>query len=206
MEKTFYHQDYFVRVIYKKIKNTYLRVNQKQVIITTNYRTKEKTIKDFINDNKKRIEKMLASEIAADKIYYQGQGYEKVKMSGSNKIEFFDNKVIYANEKQLDLWYRKKAFEWFLFLLQDEYKKVDEKIAFPEIKIRKMKTRWGVCNRSAKTITLNLDLMRFDEKVIRYVIIHELIHFLYPYHNQIFWKKVAFYCPDYQKLRKKLRN
>ncbi len=149
---------------------------------------------------------MLAAAEAADKIYYNGVGYDKVKINSGRSIEFCGDKILYSSEQQLNNWYRKETHHYFQRLLQNEYEKIKEKIAFPKLKVRKMKTRWGVCNRKNRTITLNLDLNRFEEAVIRYVILHELLHFIYPYHNQAFWLKVASYNPDYQAIRKKLKN
>ena len=56
--------------------------------------------------------------------------------------------------------------------------------------IRKMKTRWGVCNYKTKRVTLNFNLIKKDIKYLDYVIVHELSHLLYPNHSKNFWKYV----------------
>ena len=74
------------------------------------------------------------------------------------------------------------------------------------LKIRKMKTRWGVCNKKTKTITLNSELMKYSIDKLDYVIVHELSHFIYFDHSKNFWKQVEKYCPCYKKIRKELKD
>ncbi len=205
MEKKFIYRGCNVKVIYKKIKHTYMRVVNKEVVITTSLLTKQGYLEDLIEKNFEKIEKMLLIEENSNKIYYKGVAYEKVKMNGV-QIDFCDNKVFYDNEKNLIRWYQKKVYDYLIILLEEEYERFDEKFKYPELKIRKMKTRWGVCNRGKNKITLNSELMRFSDGVIRYVIIHELAHFVFLNHNQKFWRLVEKYYPDYKSARKKLRK
>ena len=69
-----------------------------------------------------------------------------------------------------------------------------------------MKTRWGVCNRSNNTITLNSNLIRYDESIIDYVIFHELSHFVHPNHSKNFWGLVEKYVSDYKVCRNILKK
>lgn len=86
------------------------------------------------------------------------------------------------------------------------YNKFEEDIPFPNLKIRNMKTRWGVCNKKSQTITLNSNLMKYDITKLDYVIIHELSHFIFFDHSSNFWNLVAKYCKNYKKVRKELRD
>lgn len=74
------------------------------------------------------------------------------------------------------------------------------------LRIRKMKTRWGVCNFTKKIITLNSELITKDISLIDYVIIHELCHFKHQNHSPLFWQEVEKYYPYYKKARKMLTN
>ena len=69
-----------------------------------------------------------------------------------------------------------------------------------------MSTRWGVCNKNDKTITLNFELIRMDVKYTDYVIIHELSHFVYFDHSKNFWNLVGKYCSNYKELRKEMKE
>ena len=74
------------------------------------------------------------------------------------------------------------------------------------LKIRKMKTRWGVCNYVKKIVTLNSELIKYERNIIDYVIIHEFCHFTYHDHSTSFWRLVSMYYPEYKKARKELRE
>jgi len=74
-----------------------------------------------------------------------------------------------------------------------------------KLRIRYMKTRWGVCNKSSMSVTLNSELIHKDVALIDYVIIHELCHFKYMNHSNAFWKEVEKYYPYYKLARKRLK-
>ena len=69
-----------------------------------------------------------------------------------------------------------------------------------------MKTRWGVCNRSNNTITLNSELLKKEITLLDYVIVHEMCHFKHPNHSKDFWNEVSKYYPYYKLARKKLKE
>ena len=73
------------------------------------------------------------------------------------------------------------------------------------LRTRHMKTRWGVCNKSSMTVTLNTELIHKDISLIDYVIIHELCHFKYMDHSKSFWNEVEKYYPYYKLARKRLK-
>ena len=97
----------------------------------------------------------------------------------------------------------KKIFEERLFFW---YETFEENIPTPKLKIRNMKTRWGVCNIKDNSVTLNSKLMEYDITKLDYVIIHELSHFKHFNHSKEFWTLVSKYCPNYKQVRKALRE
>ena len=86
------------------------------------------------------------------------------------------------------------------------YDKFIEDIPVPSLKIRKMKTRWGVCNTKTKIITLNYELINYNIRCLDYVIVHELAHLLEGNHSKKFWNIVGRYYPNYKDCRKELRE
>lgn len=75
----------------------------------------------------------------------------------------------------------------------------------PTLKVRTMKTRWGGCNPSKKTITLNTRLMDVPKSAREYVILHEYVHFVHPNHQKPFHDLMAQLMPDYKQRRALLK-
>lgn len=73
-----------------------------------------------------------------------------------------------------------------------------------KITIKQIKYAWGSCS-SKKNITINLELIKYSEQAIRYVILHELCHIKYMNHSKDFWNLVEKYMPDYKQVKKEFK-
>lgn len=49
--------------------------------------------------------------------------------------------------------------------------------------VQRMKTKWGSCNPSARTIRLNTDLAKKPMQCLEYIVVHEMVHLIEPTHN-----------------------
>jgi predicted metal-dependent hydrolase len=68
---------------------------------------------------------------------------------------------------------------------------------------KRMRTRWGTCNPSARRIWLSLALASRPPEALEYVVVHELVHLLEPSHNARFKALMSQFLPDW-KARKSL--
>lgn len=204
-------KEYDLVITYKNNKNMYLRVKEDlKIHITCNKYVSNTLISKFVLDNKdmileniKRYEnKQITNE---NYLIYQGKKYEIVYIT-KNQIIFTNNKVFINRSFNKDNFYKKQAKLIYLQRLNNIYNQIEEDIPYPALKIRNMKTRWGVCNVKTKTITLNLELIKMPEKYLDYVIIHELCHLKHPNHSKDFWNMVSKYEPLYKKIRKEMKN
>lgn len=75
-------------------------------------------------------------------------------------------------------------------------------IAFPEIAVRKMKTLWGSCSIARNAVTFNFYLLKARMPYIDYVVLHELVHFLYPNHSKQFYAFLSNYMPDWKERKR----
>ncbi len=73
-----------------------------------------------------------------------------------------------------------------------------------KITIKQIKYAWGSCS-SKKNITLNLELIKYSQQAIRYVILHELCHLKYMNHSKDFWNLVEKYMPNYKQIKKEFK-
>ena len=76
----------------------------------------------------------------------------------------------------------------------------------PVLKVRSMKSRWGVCRPAQRTITLALQLYNQPKAAQIYVVVHEYCHFLVPNHSPAFWAEVEKILPDWKARRRLLRQ
>lgn len=74
------------------------------------------------------------------------------------------------------------------------------------LKVRTMKSRWGVCHLKSRTITLNRRLMEVPRQAAEYVLLHEYVHFRHPNHQEGFHAEMKRRMPDYLVRRRLLRQ
>lgn len=105
---------------------------------------------------------------------------------------------------QKEKLYTDSEFEKIVLEYINKYSKLLD-VHLNKIRIKQIKYAWGSCT-SNKNITINYELIKYEEDVIEYVIVHELCHLKYMNHSKSFWKLVEKYIPNYKELRKKLKN
>ena len=194
----------------KNNKNTYIRVKEDlNIYVSTNYFVTKNQIKqlldknyNFLANNLKRQQQIKQKK---ERFYFLGNIYDII-IYDNKDIEIYEDRIYVKSKEYLDKWLKKETKKLFSERLNYIYNIYQEKIPFPNLRIRKMKTRWGVCNKKTNTVTLNSELMKYSIDKLDYVIIHELSHFLYFNHSSNFWKQVEKYCPNYKKIRKDLKD
>ena len=194
----------------KSNKNTYIRVKKDYtILVTTNYFTSDRKISELITNNQKKILKMIETQQVKNEnntgFFYLGKKYDIVYVEYCD-ISFGDSKVFLNRKLDIDRWYKAQAKVLFKERLDALYDRFSRRIPYPSLRIRKMSTRWGVCNVKSKTVTLNLELIKRDVKYLDYVIIHELSHLIYANHSSSFWSLVEENMPNYKKYRKEMKE
>lgn len=202
------NNDYNIEIIRKNNRNTYIRVKDGKIIVTTNYLTSNGNIVKLINNNISSIIKMVNSDSKRQEknaeFYYFGYKYDIIY--GFNQVEFSENKIYAPDKKKLDKYIDKDIRRIYQSRLNYWYNVFEEDIPVPNLKIRKMTSRWGVCNIKNHNVTLNYMLSRYDMACLDYVIVHELSHFIHHNHSRNFWNLVGKYYPKYKEVKKMLKE
>ena len=196
-------QTYNVLVVKKNNKNTYIKIKDDMTIyVTTNYLTSKREVKVILDNEKDFLRKALSrtrKKLEKEELfYYLGEKYDIILVPFEN-TEVSNGKIFVKDEKILEKWLKKQMKRIFTERLEYNYNLFDEDIPFPKLKIRSMKTRWGVCNKRDNSVTLNSKLIQYSIHEIDYVIIHELSHFVHFDHSREFWETVRLHMPDYKK-------
>ncbi|MBQ6134910.1 MAG: DUF45 domain-containing protein [Bacilli bacterium] len=211
MQLTYHDKDYEV-VIERKArqKNTYIRVKKDlKVTVTTGYLTPISFIENLIQNHYDRVTQMIDFQEKKVKnnqgFFYLGKQY--VMVTSSQEGVHFAGNIFYVPQGfDVDVWYKKQAKTLFSERLDLLYHQFTRKIPYPKLRIRKMTSRWGVCNVRTHIITLNLELMKRDIAYLDYVIIHEMSHLIYGDHSSSFWKLVEENMPGYKKYREEMKE
>lgn len=112
-----------------------------------------------------------------------------------------DNSVVRA---AVEAWQRKEAQALFPERLAACHGAMrDLALPLPQLRVRKMRSRWGSCSRGA-VITLNLELIRMPLACIDYVITHELCHLVEFNHSPRFYALQARFIPDWKERKQRL--
>ena len=79
-------------------------------------------------------------------------------------------------------------------------------VAFPEVRVRNMRSQWGNCHWHQGYITLNLALFRCPKYLQDYVALHELVHFLHHDHGAGFYAAMDQLMPRWREYRRELKG
>ena len=109
-----------------------------------------------------------------------------------------------AREAVVHRWYRRWLRNQLPALLAKWEPKVGVTVA--DVRIKKMKTRWGSCNAEAGRIWLNLELAKKPASCLAYILVHEMVHFLERDHNDRFRELMDRLMPQWRLHRDELNR
>jgi len=72
--------------------------------------------------------------------------------------------------------------------------------------IRRMKTKWGSCNRDTGHLRFNLELAKKPPRCLEYIVVHEMAHLREPDHSRRFITLMDTLMPDWRYRRDELNG
>ncbi len=229
MSKTVCISDISVKTVRKDIKNIHLGVyppdGKVRMAIPT--KTSNEYIRLFLISKERWIKKKQAElakiqrpspreYVTGETHYVFGKKYRldvimssdkpKISIRKKTHIEMYvrDDSTIKQREKILEAYYRSELNRQILKTV----KKLELKLGVKtkQVKVRKMKTKWGTCNPGKHHITLNLELVKKPTNCIEYVIVHELTHLLERKHSEKFNSIVKRTIPNWKSVKNELNS
>ena len=216
----------------KKIKNLILKVDKdNKIILSIPNRMSLNIAKVFIQKKYLWINKVITkhnnnsyikesdSFNNDELLYLRGISYKiRIIPANENLISIQDTYIdLYIKERFIqNKEYIKKVYEkWLKDFAVNEFKKYVEKycnimsnynIPYPNVEVRKMKSRWGECFPKHNKVVFNLSLIKTPINCIEYVVVHELSHFKYQNHSKDFYGFVELFIPNWKQNRKILNK
>lgn len=147
--------------------------------------------------------------------YVWGQRYrlKVVHAPGKIRIEQVGNKLVMIASEESTTEQRQEAMtEWYRDELKREIPLVIRKwerelqTIVPKWTVRRMKTKWGSCNRESRHIWLNLELAKKNPSCLEYIIVHEMTHYVEGKHNDRFAELMDQRLPDWRSRRSELNG
>lgn len=104
-----------------------------------------------------------------------------------------------AKERLINAWYRARLKETVTPMIAKWEKLLGVEVA--SVGIKRMKTRWGSCNGTARRVWFNLELAKKDPASIEYVVVHELSHLIVRNHDARFVSLMDRHLPQWRTIR-----
>jgi predicted metal-dependent hydrolase len=109
-----------------------------------------------------------------------------------------------SRQRVLDRWYRELLRQQIAELLAKWEPRIGVQVR--KWGIRKMRTRWGTCNREAGRIWVNLELAKKPPSSLEFIVVHELVHLVERRHNDRFRELMDEALPAWRQYREVLNR
>jgi len=104
----------------------------------------------------------------------------------------------------LDRWYREQLRGSLPDLIS--HWEAELAVTVPKWTIRKMKTKWGSCNRENHNVWFNVELAKKHPDCLEYIVVHELTHYFERTHGAAFTALMDKHLPDWRARRDELNG
>ncbi|MGA3058863.1 MAG: SprT family zinc-dependent metalloprotease [Candidatus Bathyarchaeia archaeon] len=130
----------------------------------------------------------------------------KIEIKRKTRINMYVKPHASLEEKErlMDSFYRSELKKQIPDLVS-KWEKITG-LNIKEVKIKKMKTKWGTCIPKFQRIWLNLELAKKPPRCLEYVIVHELTHLKEKHHNEHFEILLKSYMPQWDQCKQELNN
>lgn len=188
-----------------------------------------KILKEDEDNLYNKYKQILDSEIitvkqwkTGEKIYYKGEEFEIIRKAfktnrigvelkiGQKQIEITvpenveqDTIKIYVDKAIKKLF--KNNTEVLITQKLPQWSKITG-FNYNQVKVRDATTRYGSCMPSKKNLYFSSRLIMLPDDKVDAIIVHELCHMKYKYHDKQFYDLVARYIPNYREIDKWLKQ
>ena len=124
-------------------------------------------------------------------------GRAHVELDGDRLLLYVPEGTVADRRRTLlDRWYRAQLRRVVPDVLSRWEPKIGVKV--PKWTIRRMKTKWGSCNRETGHIWFNVELAKKHPDCLEYLAVHEMTHLLERGHGERFSKLMDKHLPDWK--------
>lgn len=204
----------------------YLSVQNGEVIVKAPWYYTNNQIQDIIEEKRQWIlNKIKEYEISQEKKYIRNEvvkllgedckvkiNYKNLKkptltVEGKNITICLPNKYKKLNRDEILVKLIEKLYD---LVAQTEIEAIMEKIrrklgfAPEDYVIKRIENKMADCITENKIIIVNPDIVKYDRKIIDYIILHQFCHLKYKTHSKGFKEMLNKYMPNYKQYEEKI--
>ena len=152
--------------------------------------------------------------VTGESHYYLGRRYllDVVESASSPHVKLLNNTTLELQvHSGSDRAQRETVlYRWYRLMLRDALPGLVAKwesrlgVEVAEVRIKKMKTRWGTCTQEARRIWLNIELIKKPLCCLEYILVHEMVHLHERDHNGRFHELMDRAMPNWKSVRDEL--
>lgn len=217
-----------IDVIYKDIKNLHIGVYPPlgRVRVAAPRRLDDDQVRHAVIQRlpwiKKQREQLKSAErqseremITGESHYVWGQRYrlKVIERPGRAHFELDGERLLLYIQRGtpperrralLDHWYREQLRRAIPDLIASWEPRLE--VSVPKWTIRRMKTKWGSCNRETGHIWFNVELAKKHPDSLEYIVVHEMAHHIERNHGERFTKLMDKHLPNWRSRRDQLNE
>ena len=212
----------------KKVKNLNLRVGADGVHVSADRRVPVYAVEDFMRRSSAFILRAIGraesrQQLSPGKldlapggaVPYMGEALPLTVRAGTKNRAESDGRSIVLTLKDpqdaelcrrvVEKWLRERCIETVTACCEAVYPYFAARgVKYPELRFRRMTSRWGSCQCAKGVLTFNTALICVPRECMEYVVVHEFAHFLRPDHSAYFYAEVERLIPDWKARRRAL--
>jgi predicted metal-dependent hydrolase len=154
--------------------------------------------------------------VSGEAHYFRGRRYRldvietdgaaSVRLRTNNKLELRvrPGSTRSGRETVLVKWYRDALERQVADLVAKWEPRIG--VSVTDWAVRKMKTRWGTCNKEAGRIWINLELAKKPPSCVELIVVHEMLHLRHRHHDDAFSREMSRHLSHWRSLRDELNS
>ncbi|TMN72552.1 M48 family peptidase [Pseudoalteromonas sp. S1727] len=208
-----------------RVKSATITVEESSVLVVVPRLLELERIKKLLKNKRQWIKEKIALHheaqpksnkefVSGECFSYLGRNYRlKVNQGYYKPAKLINGRfcvTLFAGTDNADLikdsllaWYEKHADIKF----NEKVKRYAEimNVKFNSVSIKNYKSRWGSCSVEGD-ITFNWKVVMAPNRIVDYVVVHELCHLIHHDHSPKFWCEVERFMPDYLECKEWLKH
>ena len=208
-------------------KTASIRIIEGQVQVVVPKRFSRRNLRELIGKRTAWIRKKLWIQskiipvkpkeyVSGEAFAYLGKNYRlKLNHNSPSEIKLYGGQLVLGINKNLPnkqqrLLIREQLIRWYRNHAEQKLREKTSRYAKflgikpKSISVKEYKSRWGSCSIHGD-ISYNWKIIIAPQRVIDYVVVHELCHVQQHNHSTPYWKSVERVIPDYKDCRRWLK-